>query len=435
MNAYSNGEIGSHIGSQNNSSKAEFIALTDKSVKYLKPTDKRRIVWLQGLSGFGIRVSPKGTKSFVYKYDFEGRDRWITFGRYPELTLKKALERYNEAALRMERGEDPAEISVVKNAADRTAPTVKQLVADYLNLYAKPHKRSWQEDQRILERDVLPNWGNRRAHAISKADVIALLDDIVARGAPVQANRTLSAVRRMFNFAIDRDILQSSPCHRVKPPAPESSKDRYLTLDEAKLFWNRLDTAPLDTKTQLALKLTLVSLQRTGEILGIHSRELDLDNAIWIIPKERTKNKQAHLVPLSPLALEIIEALLKRAGADGLLFPSTRKGSTFKSSVLSNAIRRNLDHFGITKFTPHDLRRTGSTQLAAFKVPRFDRERVLNHTDRSVGAIYDIYEYQDEKRASLTLWSDIICHTIENDRKVDTRALCKRLKYATYFND
>ncbi|NKB59039.1 MAG: tyrosine-type recombinase/integrase [Alphaproteobacteria bacterium] len=435
MNSGSNGEIGSHTGSQNNSSKAEFIALTDKSVKYLKAADKRRVAWFQGLSGFGIRVSPKGTKSFVYKYDFEGRDRWITFGRYPELTLKKALERYNEAALRMERGEDPAKASVIKNEADRAASTIKQLAADYIDLYAKPHKRSWQEDQRILERDVLPIWGNRRAHAISKADVIALLDGIVARGAPVQANRTLSVVRRMFNFAIDRDILETSPCHRVKPPAPETSKDRYLTLDEVRLFWNRLDTAPLDTKTRLALKLTLVSLQRSGEILGIHIRELDLDNAVWIIPKERTKNMQSHLVPLSPLALEIIEALLERIADDGFLFPSTRESSTFKNSVLSNAVRRNLDYFGIPKFTPHDLRRTGSTQLAAFKVPRFDRERLLNHTDRSVGAIYDIYEYQDEKRASLNLWSDIICHTIESDRNVDMRALSKKLKYATYFSD
>lgn len=265
--------------------------------------------------------------------------------------------------------------------------------------------------------------------------MIDLLDEIVARGAPVQANRTLAVVRRMFNFAIDRDVIAASPCHRVKPPSPEESKDRYLTLDEIKDFWTRLDTAPLTKQTKLALKLLLVTLQRSSEVIGLNKSELDLRARTWIIPAERTKNKRAQLVTLSPLAIEIVTAILKDVGEDGFLFPGEGSGDHLTNSALSRAIARNLDHFGIGKFTPHDLRRTGSTQLAAFKVPRFDRDRILNHADRTVGAVYDIHEYEDEKRAALNLWSDIIKRTVANPEKVDGRKLRAALKYRSYFSD
>lgn len=127
--------------------------------------------------------------------------------------------------------------------------------------------------------------------------------------------------------------------------------------------------------------------------------------------------------------------LLKDVGKDGFLFPGEGNGDHLTNSALSRAILRNLDHFGVSKFTPHDLRRTGSTQLAAFKVPRFDRDRILNHADLSVGAIYDIHEYEDEKRAALNLWSDIIGCTVASSGKVDPLKLRSALKYQSYFSD
>jgi len=253
--------------------------------------------------------------------------------------------------------------------------------------------------------------------------VIDLLDGIVARGAPVQANRTLAVIRRMFNFAIDRDIMAASPCHRIKPPSPEKSKDRYLTLDEVKTFWQGLDSAPLTEQMKAALKLLLITLQRCSEVIGINKSELDLKAETWIIPADRTKNKHAQLIALSPMAIELVNDLLKEADDDGYLFPGKGNGNYLTNSAVSRAISRNLDHFGIGKFTPHDLRRTGSTQLAAFKVPRFDRDRVLNHTDGTIGAVYDVHEYQDEKRATLNLWSDIIKQCVKSEGQVDVREL------------
>ena len=243
----SNPSPGSHTGSQ----KSEYLSFTDKGIKYLQSTEKRRVVWARGLTGLGIRVSPSGTKSFVYKYDVDGQDRWLTFGQYPKLKLAEALRKYAEALEKLEAGDDPAEENVQANRASRKALTVQQLAGEYIEKYAKPRKRSWQEDQRILDRDVLPRWGARKASKISRRDVIDLLDEIVGRGAPVQANRTLAVIRRMFNFAIDRDVIAASPCHRLKPPSAEKHKDRYLTLDEIRRFWNGLDTAPLARRTKL----------------------------------------------------------------------------------------------------------------------------------------------------------------------------------------
>ena len=422
-----------HLGSPSGSPKKEFIDFTDKGIKYLKPSEKRRIVWANGLKGLGIRITPAGTKSFVFKYDIDGQDRWLTFGQYPKVKLAAALKKYGEALEKVEAGEDPAAQNVAANRLKRNAVTVRELAEEYIEKYAKPHKRSWEEDERILQRDVTSRWSARKASTITRREIIDLLDEIVARGAPVQANRTLAVVRRMFNFAIDRDLLSVTPCQRVKPPSPENAKDRYLTLDELMLFWKGLDTARAARRTKLYFKLLVLTLQRSTEVAGIKKQELDLRAKTWIIPASRSKNKKAHLVPLSPMAIQIVSELLKGVGEDGYLFPAEGGGGHLTNSAIAKAIRHNLDHFGIAKFTPHDLRRTGSTQLAAFKVPRFDRDRILNHTDRTVGAVYDVYEYQDEKRAALTLWSDVVKRCAAMRGKVNIKTLKSALKYQDYF--
>ncbi len=422
-------------GSPSGSPKSEYINLTDKGIQHLKPFVTRRVVWATGLQGFGIRITPKGTKSFVYKYDVDGQDRWLTFGQYPKMKLSEALKKYGEALEKVDAGDDPAEENTQLNAANRKALTVRQLADEYIEKYAKPRKRSWEEDNRILEHDVVPRWGSRKASKITRRDVITLLDEIVARGAPVQANRTLAVIRRMFNFSIDRDVLITTPCHRIKPPSAEAPKDRYLTLDEIQIFWNRLDTAPLTDLMKNALKLLSLTLQRSSEVVSMNKNDLNLQARTWIIPAEQTKNKRVHLVTLSPSAIEIIEYLLKDTSKNGFLLPGERGRDHLTNAAVSRAISRNLEHFGIKKFTPHDLRRTGSTQLAAFKVPRFDRDRILNHSDTTIGSVYDVHEYEDEKRAALNLWDDIIKRSAASTEKVNIQKLRATLKYQNYFDD
>ena len=141
---------------------------------------------------------------------------------------------------------------------------------EYLDKWAKPHKRTWQEDKRILEKDVIPAWGRRKAKNITRRDVIRLIDGIVDRGSPIVANRTLEIIRKMFNFAVEQDIIETSPCVGVRAPGKETQRDRILTESEIRNFWNVLDRENKDDEpegsklrmalgTRLALKLQLLT--------------------------------------------------------------------------------------------------------------------------------------------------------------------------------
>lgn len=123
----------------------------------------------------------------------------------------------------LRQGIDPGSKAIEERKAERQAPTLADLAQEYLEKWAKPRKRSWKVDKLILEKDVLPVWGYLKAKEIARQDVIRLLDRILERDAPIMANRTLANIRRMFNFAVERDIVSFSPCQAVKAPALENS--------------------------------------------------------------------------------------------------------------------------------------------------------------------------------------------------------------------
>lgn len=425
-------KIASPIASQTR----EEIAFTDRAIKHITPGEKRKILWAKGLTGLGLRVSPSGSKSFVYMYKHETRDRMMTLGRYPKMSLAEALKAYSSASEAVGLGKDPAKEQVKGNVVRRGIPTLGEMKEDYIKKYAKPNKRSWKEDQRQLEKDVLPALGEHtKVNAPKKADIRAIVDSIVARGAPVQANRTLVLMRRFFDFAMERvddDVMSISPCYGVKRPTKETPRETFLSLDEIRRFWINVDRLDVERKTVLALKFLLLTLQRESEVVGIHISELNIDAGTWTLPGERTKNKRQHLVPLSPKAIEIIAELRQIAPDSQYLFPGRGKALHLGTRPLQRAVAGNLKLLGVPKFTPHDLRRTGSTQLGAFKVPRFDRERLLNHTDQSIGAVYDLYEYEDEKRAAMTLWADVIESCASSKPKVDEKRLKESLRYRDY---
>lgn len=178
---------------------------------------------------------------------------------------------------------------------DRDSFTVESLAEEYITKWAKPSKRSWTEDDHILKKGALSSWRLRKAKEITRRDVILLLDKIKERGAPIAANRTLAFVRRMFNFAIEEDIINSSPCVTVRAPAKENQRDRCLSVDEIKIIWHNLDGKILDEEAndkansddkadikmspagRVALKLQLVTAQRKGEIVSMEWDEINLD--------------------------------------------------------------------------------------------------------------------------------------------------------------
>lgn len=377
------------------------MRFTDRSVKGLKPREDRYEVFEDGRKGLGLRISPTGGKSWIFVYRRSGKLTRITMGRYPEMTLADAHMELTRLRGMLRKGTDPGQAERVARLEEIRAPTVAQLCELYLERYAKPLKRSWGEDQRILNKDVLPRWGHVKARDIVRRDVIALLDDIVDRGAPIQANRSLACMRKMFNFAVERSILETSPCIAVKRPGRETQRDRVLNEKEIQKFWNALDGMNASLAIRCALKLQLVTAQRKGEVLGAEWPEVDLAAGWWNIPAEKAKNRLAHRVPLSRLALELLSQVPRLS--ERFVF-SSRQGDRPLRDV-DHVLRRSRDAFGIAHFTPHDLRRTAASHMAGMGISRLVLSKILNHVETGITAVYDRHSYDGEKRVALDAWA------------------------------
>ncbi len=371
-------------------------------------------------------------KSFVWVYHFRGKPRRLTFGTYPRLNLADAGVKFAEAKRLLDKGIDPGSRAVADRVAERRAETVEELVSSYLERYARPRKRSAAEDERILRKDVLPRWGSRKARDIARRDIVNLLNGIVDRGAPIQANRTLTILRRMFRFAVGQAIIDVSPCDNVETPSAENQRERALNGEEIRRLWNALDNAPMEPNARRILRLMLLTGQRKGEVIGVRVDELDLQNGLWTIPASRAKNGREHVVPLSQLAQEIIRQA--PPSPEGYMFPSRLTGAPYRGQSIDHATRYLFEvrrqsprpkktetsrkivrprkepkepplRGAMTPFTPHDLRRTVATRMRELGIPRGDVKMILNHIETDVTSRYDKYDGLAEKRRALEAWA------------------------------
>ncbi len=411
------------------------MRFTDRRIAGLKPKAKIFEVWEDGRTGLGVRMSPKGRKSWNYMYRFDGKARRMTLGTYPAVSLASARVKHANAKELLAKGTDPGAVHVEKRRAERPAEIVTDIAEEYLEKWSRPRKRSAGEDERILRKDVLPVWGKRKAKDIRRRDVILLLDTIVERGAPIAANRTLGVIRRMFNFAISRDLLDTTPVAMIKPPAKENQRERVLSPEEIRVFWKGLDEGPISPGICLALKLQLVTAQRKGELIGAALSEFDLEKEkVWIIPPERAKNGKTHRVPLSALAVSLIEAARILADGSEWLFPSPKGGDSVKPQAVNQALYRacmpiaerpkaarlsNKPAIGLAGIVPHDLRRTAARNMAALGINRLVISRILNHVETNVTSIYDRHGYDTEKLHALEAWASHLEGVLGGKSKAD----------------
>ena len=396
------------------------MKFTNTSIKALKAKSERYEQWEDNGKGFGIRVSPSGRKSWIFMYRYEGRARRMTLGVYPKMTLADAHYAHADARKSLEKGDDPGSILTEANKESIQAPTMARLVDEYIEKWAKPRKRTWKEDARILAKDVVPNLGRRKARDVKPRDINLVIDKIVERDAPISATRALRIIKKMFSFAVSRGILDASPCVAIEPPAKEGHRERVLEEKEIKKFWFGLDKAVMANGTKLVLKLLLVTGQRKGEVAQAEWSEIDLDQRWWTISSEKTKNKRVHRVPLTGIAIDLLKEAKALAKDSKWVFPSVKNQSITPRSI-SRAIRNNSqekpanhpkhkppygDFFQIDHFTPHDLRRTVATKMAESGVDETNISKVLNHIVEGVtGKHYNLYSYDREKRKALEKWA------------------------------
>ena len=374
--------------------KAEFSA---RWVESVKPPEKTQVDYFDTKPpGVGLRVSNSGRKTWFVMYRSSGRLRRLTLGTYPALSLADARSQATIAKHTVAQGEDPA----TKKQQARTAPTVAHLAEQYIDLYAKVRKKSWRDDERLLHKEVLPHWGHRKAYDVTRRDVIALLDRIVERGAPILANRILALISKLFNWAISRDLLEHNPCYQVKAPSKENQRDRVLTDDEIRLVWDASKHLSPIPSAQISMRL--LTAQRGGELQTMRWEDLELDTGWWTIPAHITKNGLSHRVPLSAPVLEILHLLQADTADEQWVFPSPKRQGQPLASMYK-PVRAIKELTGIS-FVLHDLRRTAASNMTSMGISRLVVGKILNHAESGVTRVYDRHSYDAEKREALEMW-------------------------------
>jgi integrase len=326
----------------------------------------------------------------------------MTIGKYPAYSLSEARNEATNAKTTRDKGGDPAQIKQEEKREGKAAPTVQEFGQEYIERWARPNKKSWQEDQRLLTKEVYPVIGKMKLAKVRRRDVIQVIDRVKDRGAEVQANRVLACVRRMFNFAVERGAIEATPASHIKATR-EKARDRVLSREEIKTLYPAIDAADLWFGFKIAYKLILHTAQRPGEVRQMEHSEISRDEKLWIIPANKTKNGLSQTIPLTDTALELIDQM-KASNDERWVIPSPRRQGPISSYGLAQGLRQITQAAELERVTPHDLRRTAATLITELGFNRLVVDKILNHKDQSVGGIYDRHSYDKEKRQALEAW-------------------------------
>jgi integrase len=338
-------------------------------------------------------VTPAGSRAWYLFYKKGRTTRRVKIGSWPALELAKARKLARLTRVRVEtEGADPAH----ERQEDRAAFTIADLARLYIEQHAKAKKRTWKDDSWRLDAYVLPAWKSRPVAEISRQDVHAVLDRIVADDKPIQANRVQALISKLFNFAIDRGHATVNPCYRMAKPAAEQTRLTVLTDDDLKALWKALDAQPGDAAD--AVRLRLLTGQRGGEVHRMTWADVDLQAGVWTVPAADAKNGRAHRVPLTAAALKVLKACHKARPED--------EARVFPGLYHQRDDLRALADIHAGAYRWHDLRRTVATRLAGLGYAEEVIGRVLNHARRGVTAtVYNQHSYDAEKRGALDAWA------------------------------
>jgi integrase len=390
--------------------------LTDTALKNLKPKEKPYKV--TDRDGMYVVVAPSGTVTFRLDYRLNGRRETVTLGQYgpAELSLARAREKTIDARRSVMEGNSPAH---EKQRAKRRIKEAKSF-GEFGERWLKdaPMADSTRAMRRaIFERELLPICKNRLLHEIRPDDLRALCAKIVDRGAPATAIHVRDILKQIYGFAILHSEKVANPADEVGPASIATfvPKDRSLSPTEIRVMLKQLEHVATLPTIRLGMRLFLMTMVRKSELQDATWDEVDFENAVWSIPKERMKRSKAHNVYLSRQCLDIMIALKTCAGNSRYLLPSRYDAdapmsrATFNRITYSVVERAKLEGLPLEPFTVHDLRRTGSTLLNELGFNSDWIEKCLAHEDgRSSRGVYNKAEYQPQRRHMMQEWADII---------------------------
>lgn len=387
------------------------MALTATEVRNAKPDAKPRRLWDGG--GLYLEVRPNGGKWWRLKYRFPkgAKEKLLSMGTYPDVSLKEARDRRDEARGLLEKGIDPGERrKAAKETTEGATHTFEVLAREW---YAR-FLPSWVESHaarimRRLEADVFPWIGGRPIAEVAAPELLAVLRRIEERGAVETAHRVKSNCGQIFRYAIATGRAVRDPSQDLRGALPPPAKKNHPFLKDPKTIGallRAIEGYDGHLVTKCALQLAPLVFVRPGELRRAEWSEIDLDAAEWRIPAEKMKAREQHIVPLSRQAVAILEELYPLTGSGRYCFPSVRAASRPMSENTVNAALRRL---GYTKeeMTGHGFRSIASTLLNEQGWHRDAIERQLAHAERNgVRAAYNHAEHLPERRRMMQAWSD-----------------------------
>lgn len=392
------------------------MSLTDVKCRNAKATDKPYKLF--DMDGLYLQVAKAGTRGGKYwrmKYRIDGKEKLLALGTYPEVSLKDARERRDEARRQVAQGVDP---SLAKKSAKlaRAGGTsfeaiAREWQAKFIDKWTPKHGATILAR---LEQNVFPWLGSRLISDITPPDLLAILRKMENRGAVETAHRVRSSCSQIFRYAIATGRLERDPSADLKGAIPPASKQHFPTLTDPAAIGELLraiDGYEGSMVVRIALQLIPMVFVRPGELRHAEWSEVDLNKAEWRIPAHKMKMRVPHIVPLSTQAVALLtelQGLTGHGAAAKYIFPSNR---TLARPMSDNALISALRRMGYSNevIVPHGFRAMASTLLNEQGWNRDAIERQLAHGERNkVRATYNHAEYLPVRREMMQAWADYL---------------------------
>ncbi|MCM3566304.1 tyrosine-type recombinase/integrase [Hydrogenophaga intermedia] len=388
------------------------MPLTDTAIRSAKPRD--RAYKLTDERGLHLHVTAQGSKLWRWAYRFDGKQKLMALGKYPDISLAQAREARDGARKLLASGTDP----MAQRKSDKVA---RRLASE--NSFAAVARTWWESWKsarsashveyvwRRLEADVIPAIGARPIADIEAPELVAMMKAIERRGALDIAKRALQTTSQIFRYAIAHGMAMRNPAADIRPSdvLATRKKENYARIDAKELpaLLRKVEMYQGAPTTRAAIRLMAMTFVRTSELIGARWEEFDLDAARWDIPAERMKMKTPHIVPLSTQAVSLLRSLHTLTGHSALLFPGERD---HEKPMSNNTILGALDRMGYKgRMTGHGFRGIASTLLHEQGWPHEHIELQLAHQERNrVSASYNHALYLQPRATMMQAWSDYL---------------------------
>ena len=408
--------------------------LTEAGIQRINAPAKGRIEIADAIvPGLRFRITDRDKRSWSLIYRIAGASRLqqrVTLGNWPAVGVAEARKRAKDALFEAMTGNDPA--AEKKKEAERAPDVFEDVAAEFVLRFLKPRQKRWQATEAIIKNKLISRWRGRPIRQITKPDVLKLLDREMDAGRQRMANQSHQLAGQLFRWALRRGYVDQDPTAGVDKPAKDRSRDRVLSDEELAEVWQA--ASQLGYPFGPFVQLLILTGQRRNEVAGLLWAEIDFDKQLWSLPADRTKNGRPHDIPLSALAMAMLEKMPRLADR---IFPSAKKTSERTISGFSKTKRRidaliledrkrraaasdqSLDDVEqMLAWVLHDLRRTAVTGMAELGIQPHVIEAVVNHVSghkAGVAGVYNRATYAVEKREALNRWAEHVAQLVGMD--------------------